>query len=159
MVGIWINTKITGLNVCGVLVDEMFPRKGKQNYRPMLEFIYLAIMPKGERVVSRVANMHVFECGNTTHFTKECPVRLAKINRLKENCSGERKGKGNFINKKGEIDNIEAGGKNKGKWKTRKSNVRFAEVENDSPRNALFPLEETTGVPGANRVNFTDRDV
>ena len=70
-------------------------------------------MIAGERAVRRAADMPVFECGYNTHFMKGRPVILAKINRLKEN--GKRKGngngKGNFTNRKGNVNNIEAVGK------------------------------------------------
>ena len=33
-----------------------------------------------------------FECGNTTHFLKECPVYLSKIEGYKENGKGDEWG-------------------------------------------------------------------
>ena len=71
----------------------------------------MAITIEGDRAVRRIGNMPVLECGNTTHFMEECPCYLAIIRRFKGNGNGKGSGKGIYINKHGEINNIEVGGK------------------------------------------------
>ena len=99
-----------------------------------------------------------FGCGNTSHFMEGFSVCLSKMKRYKENCKGKWQG-GKFSDNKGKGNNSEAGCKNIGKRENRNDNVRFGEVENDSPRNAAYSLDESAGVSDASGVNFTDREV
>ena len=50
-------------------------------------------------------------------------------------------------------------GQNESKGKIRKSTVRIAEVENDSPRNAEISLGGAAGISDENRVTYPDREV
>ena len=79
----------------------------------------MAITTKGNQLGHMGWKYVCFECGNTSHIRKECPVYLAKIKRIKENGKGKRIGNVKNILEiaKCRGNNDVSGGMNRGKAK------------------------------------------
>ena len=50
-------------------------------------------------------------------------------------------------------------GTNRGKDKNSGANIRFAEIDNGRPRNAVISTDQTEAIRGGNELNFGEREV
>ena len=67
------NIKVSAHGDFDIRIVKMFAGIRKRDYRPMLEFIGMAITTKGDQVEHLNGEYAWFGFGNATHFGEECP--------------------------------------------------------------------------------------